>query len=155
MTTEPRRVYLLNCLVPEFTMKCPACSPAYAFLRSCLASCSDGWGEWKGYVSGCAFWSNPMAPSLLVQAISVHHMYSCLDWWGCCFICPAEWGAYVVPLGSMCQTRRAFKFPCGWTGLLCNKCQHKMLVRNSNKTIKNVSIFPHPKPQRNSKLLRE
>lgn len=52
-------------------------------------------------------------------------------------------------LGSVCQTGRKFGFPCGWTGLLLNKCQHKMLARNGNKTIKSLSIFPHPRPLRN------
>ena len=52
-------------------------------------------------------------------------------------------------LGSVCHTGRKFRFPYGWTGLLLNKCQHKMLVRNGNKTIKSVSIFPHPRPLRN------
>lgn len=52
-------------------------------------------------------------------------------------------------LRNVCQTGSLFKFPYGWTGLLLNKCQHKMLVRSGNKTIKNVSTFPHPKPLRN------
>lgn len=31
---------------------------------------------------------------------AVHHVCSCLDWWSCCFICLAKWGAHVVPFGK-------------------------------------------------------
>lgn len=114
-----------------------------------VISASDSWREWKGRVCAYAFWSSQTAPSLLVPAISVHHMCSCLGWWGCCFAL-LNGEHTLFQLGSVCQTGRKFKFPYGWTGLLLNKCQDKMLERNGNKTIK--KCFHLPLPQTSEEL---